>query len=73
VRVGLSYDSLRLSPCSGDLLPQISRTNESLFATPQNITTQQTFCTKKYKSFDLLDWRWLQGSLELINVRLEGV
>jgi len=24
-RVGLSYDSLRLSPCSGDLYPQIAR------------------------------------------------
>jgi hypothetical protein len=25
VRVGLSYDPLRLSPCSGDLLTQIAR------------------------------------------------
>ena len=49
-RVGLSYDSLRLSLCSGDLLPQISRTNESLFATPQ-INPKQNFCTKSTKVF----------------------
>ncbi len=42
VRVGLSYDPLRLSPCSGDLLTQIAR---------MIIVFKKTYhsCTPKYQ------------------------
>ena len=57
VRVGLSYDSLRLSPCSGDLLTaNLAGKRKFVRNTPKQ--PQTNFCTKSTKVYF---FKWVIG------------